>query len=128
MCQKAVGGPFAALAPVRKADFAWTRGKPAGFHSSSLATREFCAGCGTPLAVHDDDSPWTALTIGSLDEPAKTPPAEILGIESRLAWLDHVKYLPGSTTESDMPAETAAKLVSHQHPDHDTDSWTPHRG
>ena len=50
-CQKAVGGPFAALAPVRRQDFAWTRGTPASFASSSIAHRDFCAGCGTPVIV-----------------------------------------------------------------------------
>jgi hypothetical protein len=51
MCQKAVGGPFAALAPVRLADFAWTRGTPDTFLSSSVAARDFCAACGTPLPL-----------------------------------------------------------------------------
>jgi hypothetical protein len=29
MCQRAVGGPFAALTALRKADLEWTRGQPA---------------------------------------------------------------------------------------------------
>src|SRR5262245_14243337 len=49
MCQKAVGGPFAALAKVRNEAFAWTRGQPGAFRSSSAAERHFCRDCGTPL-------------------------------------------------------------------------------
>jgi len=56
MCQKAVGGPFAALAPVRLKDFAWTRGKPGVFQSSSIALREFCPSCGTPLTFRYAES------------------------------------------------------------------------
>ena len=49
MCQKAVGGPFKAWANVRLQEFAWTRGAPTTFHSSSAAERGFCSHCGTPL-------------------------------------------------------------------------------
>ena len=50
MCQKAVAGPFASLVEIPHGDFAWTRGTPATFRSSSLAERDFCAACGTPLS------------------------------------------------------------------------------
>ena len=50
MCQKAVAGPFAALVEIPHGDFAWTRGLPSTFRSSSLAERDFCAACGTPLS------------------------------------------------------------------------------
>ena len=50
MCQKAVGGPFISLAEVKHEDFAWTRGKPATYRSSTIAERDFCAACGTPLS------------------------------------------------------------------------------
>jgi hypothetical protein len=48
MCQKASGAPFAAFADIDPGDFAWTRGKPAAFRSSSIAERDFCRDCGTP--------------------------------------------------------------------------------
>src|SRR5437879_13716571 len=50
MCQKAAGAPFASFADIEHADFAWTKGKPAAFKSSSIAMRDFCAACGTPLS------------------------------------------------------------------------------
>ena len=125
MCQKAVGGPFAALAPVRLADFAWTRGEPAAFQSSSAAIRHFCAACGTPLAFRYLHKDWIDVTIGSLDHPADAPPELHCGVESRLPWLDALDRLPRELTSTDGPLE---RLVSHQHPDHDTPpDRRPHR-
>jgi hypothetical protein len=129
MCQKAVGGPFAALAPVRTTDFAWTRGSPGTFESSSVALRDYCRDCGTPLTVRDAGSEWIDVTIGSLDRPQDVPPTLHYGVESRLAWLDRLAALPTETTEANMPPEQLAKLVGYQHPDHDTpDDWTPPTG
>ena len=128
MCQKAVGGPFAALAPVRHADFAWTRGAPAVFQSSTHAARDYCAACGTPLTFRYLDSAFIDLTIGSFDRPAEVAPEQHVGVQSRLAWLDDLDGLPRRVTGEGAP-EKLAGLVDHQHPDHDTpDDWTPPKG
>jgi len=55
MCQKAAGAPFASLADIEHGDFIWTRGKPAAFRSSSIAMRDFCRDCGTPLSFRRID-------------------------------------------------------------------------
>src|SRR5262249_26802821 len=129
MCQKAVGGPFAALAPVRLADFAWTRGRPAQFDSSSVAYRPYCAACGTPLSFGYRHKPWIDVTIGSLDTPESVPPTRQYGIESRLPWYDPAVL-------DSLPAQATAVLidgrpvpvVGYQHPDHDTPAdWKPAR-
>src|ERR1700709_2553502 len=73
MCQKAVGGPFAALCRVKTTSFAWTRGEPASFQSSAAAERHFCARCGTPLTFHYLDAEAIEVTTGSLDHPALGP-------------------------------------------------------
>ncbi|MBK8173800.1 MAG: GFA family protein [Rhodospirillales bacterium] len=128
MCQKAVGGPFAALAPVRLEDFAWTRGVPATFQSSSLAARDFCVACGTPLTFRYLEKEWIDVTLGSLDRPGDAPPVRHFGVEARLPWLDQLNEMPSSITEDSMPAEVQARLVNHQHPDHDTPpNWRPPR-
>jgi hypothetical protein len=128
MCQKAAGGPFAALAPVRRAAFQWTRGAPASFASSSLAHRDFCAACGTPLAFRYDDADTISVTLGSLDRPQDVPPVRHYGIEGRLPWLDRVAGLPVETTNQSMATERQRRFVNHQHPDHDTpDDWTSPR-
>jgi hypothetical protein len=115
MCQKAVGGPFAALATVDPEDLAWTRGSPASFRSSSLATRGFCAACGTPLTYQGLDRPKIEVTICSLDEPDAVAPASQFGVESRIGWLAALPALPAAVTHA-----RYAGLVSHQHPDHET--------
>ena len=127
MCQKAVGGPFAALAPVRARDLVWTRGRPTTFASSSAAERGFCAVCGTPLTfryLHKKD--WIEVTIGSLDRPAEVAPERHFGSESRLPWLDGLEVLPAKVTGGNDPPEDLKHLRSCQHPDHDTPSgWRP---
>jgi hypothetical protein len=120
MCQKAFGSFFAPLCVVKRADFAWTRGEPGSFRSSSLVERGFCRDCGTPLSVRDVDGDEMDVSIGSLDEPARVQPTEQFGIESRLPWFADLHGLPGRTTDDDIPAERMAKLRSLQHPDHDT--------
>lgn len=129
MCQKAVGGPFAALAPVRLRDFAWTRGTPETYLSSTAAARDFCAACGTPLTFRYLDSEWIDVTLGSLDRPAEVPPGLHLGVESRLPWLDRLAELPRETTQANISPERAARLKNRQHPDHDTPpDWRPPTG
>jgi hypothetical protein len=124
MCQKAVGGLFAALAPVQRSGFAWTRGMPATFASSSLAHRDFCASCGTPLSFRYNDGETIAVTLGSLDRPQDVPPVRHYGFEGRIGWLDGLGKLPAETTRAFLSAERAGKYVNYQHPDHDTaDNW-----
>jgi hypothetical protein len=130
MCQKAVGGPFAALAPVRLADFAWTRGTPALFESSSVAYRHYCRACGTPLTFGYRHKPWIDVTIGSLDEPERVPPVRQYGIESRLSWYEPaaIERLPTQATEVTIEGRPLP-VESYQHPDHETHTdWQPRRG
>ncbi len=130
MCQKAVGGPFAALAPLPLAHFAWTRGTPARFMSSSVAYRHYCAACGTPLTFGYLHRERIAVTIGSLDEPERVPPVRMYGTESRLSWYDPAALanLAGQETEVTIDGKAVA-VVSYQHPDHDTpDDWRPGSG
>jgi hypothetical protein len=120
MCQKAVGGPFAVLAEVPWAEFAWTRGQPSTFQSSSRAARDFCSACGTPLSYREVNGPIIELTSGCFDEPGRIVPTYEVGTESQLDWVDHIAKMPGKTTLENTGAEKLAAIVSHQHPDHDT--------
>ncbi len=113
MCQKAVGGPFAALAMVSPQDLTWTRGAPALFASSSMASRGFCAACGTPLTYQN--ARGIEVTVGSLDDPAAAAPTEQSGVEARLPWFETLASLPAQPTDAKF-----AGLTSYQHPDHDT--------
>lgn len=128
MCQKAAGAPFMALADIPLTAFAWTRGTPATFRSSSRADRDFCARCGTPLSYRKIDGDKIELMCGAFDEPARVAPTYAVGTESKVAWVDALAGLAGRTTETNMGAAAVGAIVSTQHPDHDTpDDWEPPR-
>ena len=74
MCQKASGAPFASFADIERSDFAWTRGKPAAFRSSSIAERDFCSQCGTPLSFRRIDGPRIEIMTGAFDRPDRVIP------------------------------------------------------
>jgi hypothetical protein len=128
MCQKAVAGPFAVLAEVPRAQFAWTRGAPSTFQSSTRAVRDFCAACGTPLSYRHPGGRIIELLTGAFDQPARLAPTYAVGTESMLAWLAEVARLPGKTTSANLAPHQPVDIVGFQHPDHDTDpNWQPPR-
>ncbi len=122
MCQKAVGGPFAALVAAPDDAMEWTRGAPAVFASSEHVERGFCASCGTPLFYHGLTSGRTNLTIGSLDDPSAFPPLSQMGTESRVAWFADLPALKDEgETDAGNAADWAAAITrtNRQHPDRD---------
>ena len=128
MCQKAVAGPFAVLAEIPWGEFAWTRGEPSAFQSSSRAIRDFCAACGTPLSYRKPGGTIIELLTGAFDQPERVPPTYEVGTESKLAWLGAISAMPGKTTVENSGAAEVAKIESYQHPDHDTGAdWKPSR-
>jgi hypothetical protein len=124
MCQKAVGNYFAAFTGVKRADFAWTRGKPGSFRSSEVIERDFCRDCGTPLTYRPLDGDRVSVTIGSLDQPDRVHSDHQYGVESRLSDFAKLASLPGDKTE-DWAGDRLAKLATRQHPDHETRDWKP---
>src|SRR6478609_10157474 len=98
MCQKAAAAPFASFADIEHADFAWTKGKPASFKSSSIAMRDFCAACGTPLSFRRIDGPRIEIMTGAFDHPDRVIPTLQYGTESRLGWVVGISNLPSHTT------------------------------
>ncbi|MCR4281886.1 MAG: GFA family protein [Bauldia sp.] len=127
MCQKAFGSFFAPLTGVPRDKFEVTRGQLATFMSSDQAERGFCRDCGTPLTFRYVGRQRVAVSIGSLDEPARVKPQQQVGVEGRMPWFGELAALPGDqTTEADDPVVAAAIAASnHQHPDHDTAVWPP---
>jgi hypothetical protein len=117
MCQKALGNLFGAYAQVPNEQFAWTRGQPALFKSSSAAERTFCRTCGTPLSFRYLAKDHISVLVGSLDHPERARPTSQFGIESRISWLDEALTLPGTRTEDDPPPGGLAALESYQHSD-----------
>src|SRR5271170_593652 len=119
MCQKAAGAPFASFADIEKGDFAWTRGTPAVFRSSSIAERDFCRDCGTPLSFRRIDGPRIEIMTGAFDRPDRMVPVQQFGTESRLGWVVTIANLPSQTTLQNYGPDKLDGIVSHQHPDHD---------
>ena len=124
MCQKASGNFYLPLVSVRQAKLCWTRGEPKRFQSSNFVRRGFCGDCGTPLTYEAPDG--VAVAIAAFDVPSEIRPAVQWGIESRLPYVDEVPALPAHQTMDDEQAGSfLARLVSHQHPDYDTETWPP---
>ncbi|MET3586018.1 hypothetical protein ABID21_002133 [Pseudorhizobium tarimense] len=122
MCQKAFGAYYAPLVSTRAAELTWTRGAPKRFQSSNHVQRGFCENCGTPLTYEAADG--IAVAAGAFDDPASVPPTIQYGIEGKLPFVDHLHELPAWQTMDDIEAAPfLADIVSHQHPDHDTDGW-----
>lgn len=102
MCQKAYGNVFGALVSFPADSFRFVSGKPKDYRSSRIATRGFCAACGTPLTfIYDAEPEQVAVTIGSLDHPEIAPPVVHWGVESWVSWLRMDDGLPRLRTEED---------------------------
>jgi hypothetical protein len=119
MCQKATGAPFASLADIPHENFAWTRGTPAIFRSSSIGERDFCAACGTPLSYRETNGRKIEITTGAFDRPDRVVPSQQFGTESRLGWVATITNMPSQTTLQNYGSDKLGGIVSHQHPDHD---------
>ena len=118
MCQKAtagLGGFF-----VTAKEFEWTRGAPKYFASSNIARRGFCGDCGTPLTFEMDGA--VDLSIVAFDRVADIAPSIQLAAESRIPWGDRLNALPPRPDNDGSVAAHFATVVSHQHPDHDTEA------
>jgi hypothetical protein len=94
-CRKASGGAFVPWATVPSASFAFSAGEPARFESSPGVARAFCGRCGTPLTYQRADQPdFIDLTICSMDDPARLPPADHTWTSLKLPWLTIADGLP----------------------------------
>ena len=124
MCQKAFGAIGGAL--VTALGLTWTRGAPKMFQSSNKVQRGFCAECGTPLTFVYPGG--TEVAICAFDDPTVAPPIVQLAPEFRVPWADSLPDLPSRPeSEASKAAAYYASIVSHQHPDCDTDHW-PSKG
>jgi len=124
MCQKALGNYFAPLVEVE--GFEWTRGERGLFASSNLSNRGFCRSCGTPLTLETDQI--VEVVIGSLDDPAAAPIEYHANIADRHDIVMHLRDVPDADPARREENDAwNARIVSYQHPDQDTDVWTPRR-
>jgi hypothetical protein len=124
MCQKAFGATGGALVTAK--GLTWTRGALKHFQSSSAIRRGFCADCGTSLTFEYQvgGKPYVDLAIPAFDRAAEIVPQIQYSPEAALPWTAAVTSLPGYPPEEhERRQQWFASIVSHQHPDHDTDVW-----
>ena len=123
MCQKALGSFIGAFVTAK--GLTWTRGEPKRFQSSNMVRRGFCADCGTPL-TYEWEGADVEVAIGAFDDPAAIKPVMQIQTQDKLPWFGKLDGLPGRPGGETAKADALfARVVSYQHPDHDTESW-PH--
>ena len=107
MCQKAAGAPFASFAEIERSAFALTRGQPSAFRSSSLAERDICAACGTPMVWQGNAHPdWLDVGVGTFDDAHDFILQDHLWQDSALPWLkidDQLPRYPRARPKSKLP-------------------------
>lgn len=120
MCQKAAGNYFAPLVEVE--GFEWTRGQRGLFASSNLSERGFCRDCGTPLTLETDGV--FEVMVGSLDDPSAVLIEYHANTDDRHDVVMRLGGIPDASAERQAENQAwNARIVSHQHPDHDTATW-----
>jgi hypothetical protein len=125
MCQKAMGGLFGPfVSPAVRGDIVWTRGQRKRFQSSNLIHRGFCGDCGTPLSFEYSETSM-GLAIGAFDRAGEIRPIEQLASAAQVPCFDELAQLPMHAEDEPRAAAHLARIVSHQHPDHDTAEWPP---
>lgn len=89
MCQKAHGATFATYALVPHAAFRFTAGEErlVTYRSSDLASRTFCAQCGSSLQYLPDGHDTFGLAVAAFDRPLEPQPVREFCTESRIDWL-----------------------------------------
>ena len=99
MCQRATGSISIAFINVQLDDLAW-ESEPDWYDSSPIATRPFCATCGTSLGFKfKQGSDKMDLTVASFDDPSPFTPKHHFGAESiHRAWLN-TEGLPEMRTQ-----------------------------
>ena len=122
MCQKASGNYFLPLAAAVREKFTLTRGEPAWFRSSINIERGFCRDCGTPLAYRHPGG--LELAIGAFDVRDDLAPQIQVNHAARLPWIETIFSAP-VLDDPDFYAQQE-RIISFQHPDHDTEQWPDH--
>jgi hypothetical protein len=134
MCQKASGNVLAAFGGVAVEHFELRRGTITWWISSSGGERGFCRNCGTPLAWRNPQHDYIAMMTGTFDRPELVKPIFQYGAESVVPWVHEALALPATETGAGGPQVKAdadphydqIRETNRQHPDYDTDNWTPH--
>ncbi len=121
MCQKQFGGFFGPLVTA-KGEVEWTREEPSYFQSSVNIARGFCKQCGTPLTYRHPGG--IEIAIGAFDERDDLAPQIQVNYSARLPWVEAIFSAPVHD-DPDYYSQQE-KIISFQHPDHETENWPAH--
>lgn len=95
LCRRANAAPAVAWAMFSDAHVDFTASPPTIYESSPGCRRGFCPRCGTQINFTADFIPGLMdITIGSLDDPDRMPPAFHYWESRRLSWLHLSDDLP----------------------------------
>ena len=128
-CQTGSGSAYRTNVPSMKNSFRLLSGEPRIYmktaESGNRRAQGFCADCGTPL-TYEWEGADVEVAIGAFDDPAAIKPVMQIQTQDKLPWFGELDGLPGRPGGETAKADALfAKIVSYQHPDHDTESW-PH--
>ncbi len=107
-CRRAASSPVVAWMGFETEQVGWT-GERRFFQSSEIATRSFCATCGSPMSFESTRWPGEIHLYGaSLDAPETFVPQLHCHCDEHLEWLKLSDDLPrfAATAEPDAGAET----------------------
>jgi len=109
LCQLSTGAPALVWATFPLATFAYEKGDPTIYRSSSHGQREFCGVCGTQIAYRVTEGATTVdVNVGCLDAPEEFPPKCHTWNAKRIAWFETADDLPrfeGDGPDSETPAK-----------------------
>jgi len=106
-CRRATGGTNVAWAVFDHGDFKWLTGYPAAYSSSPGLEWLFCRGCGTLVGYRRSSRPdHMDVTVGSLDEPDRFPPAVEIWLDHKIGWEPLDPNLPKRPESSLNPPES----------------------
>jgi len=89
MCRKHSGAPAMAFVHFPARAFAWLRGEPTRYRSSTYAERGFCSKCGSTLTMHEEVlGDRVQVALGSLDEPGRVRPDDHVWTQDQLPWFE----------------------------------------
>ena len=96
-CQKALGNVVGTAALFWRDRWRVLSGTITWYQSSPTLKRGFCGICGTPIVAQHDNRRYSAIWLGTLDEPQRFEPSVQWYCESKLPWVTVGQALPDDT-------------------------------
>jgi hypothetical protein len=94
-CQRISGAPAQPWVLLPITNFAYVKGEPRVYLSSSFGERRFCGECGASLEFRLREHPAEiSVSTCSLDDPSLAPPRKHVWTRSQIAWFATADELP----------------------------------